>query len=65
MQKSNTIWVIISNFRVASFSGRSRLPTVSLPKWFQGPFHSMGSLDARKGEAGVVGGWEGFVCVYV
>lgn len=38
MQKSNTIWVIISNFLVASFSGKSRFPLVSLPKGLKAPF---------------------------
>lgn len=50
MQKSNTIWVIISNFLVASFSGRSRLPLVSLPRGLRVAFIPWGgSLDAMGG----------------
>ena len=46
MRKSNTIWVIISDFLVASLSGRSRLPLVSLPRGLKVPFTPWGSLDA-------------------
>ena len=49
MQKSNTIWVIISDFLVASFSGRSRLPLVSLPRGLRVAITQWGSLDAMGG----------------
>ena len=61
MQKSNTIWVIISDFLVASFSGRSRLPLVSLPRGLRVAFTQWGSLDAM-GEGGD-GEIEECVCV--
>ena len=61
MQKSNTIWVIISDFLVASFSGRSRLPLVSLPRGLRVPCTPWGSLDAMRGG----GDWEMEECVCV
>ena len=60
MQKSNTIWVIISDFLVASFSRRSRLPVVSLPRGLRVPFTPWGHWMPW-GEV-VIGRWKS-VCV--
>lgn len=59
MQKSNTIWVIISNFLVASFSGKSRFPLVSFPNGLKAPFTRWGHwMPLGKGMGY---GWEGGV----